>query len=217
MLAWRAMVLAGLSALWAAPLPAQETESPGRAELTRFTSGLDSLYATFTQTLVSAEGELMDSGSGEVWMQRPDRFRWSYAGEFPELIVADGARLWMYDEALEQVTVREQSALAEDSPLLLLTEPEGIDRQFTVTDLGDTGEFVLLELVVNNPQAEFERVLLGLRDGELRLMAMEDAFGMRTEMRFDQVQRNPPLDAELFRFTPPPGVDVLGAEDQVEP
>ena len=196
----------------------QEDMGPSaRAELTRFTAGLESLRAQFRQTLVSAEGELMESGQGEVWMQRPDRFRWQHEGEFPELIVADGQRLWMYDEALEQVTLREQSGQPEDSPLLLLTEPEGIDRQFIVTELGDTGEMLLLELAVRNPQAEFERVLLGFRDGELRMMAMEDAFGMRTEIRFEQVERNPQLDPGLFRFTPPPGVDVLGGDEPEEP
>jgi outer membrane lipoprotein carrier protein len=184
-----------------------------RKELDRFTSGLEGLHATFTQTLTSAEGELQDSGAGEVWMQRPDHFRWQYRGEFPELIVADGQRLWMYDETLEQVTVREQSEMAGDSPLMLLTHPESIDRQFNVTELGDNGEFVLLELAVKNPQAEFERVLLGLRDGQLRLMAMEDALGMRTEIRFDLVERNPRLLPELFRFIPPMGVDVIGSPE----
>ena len=196
----------------------QEDLGPSaRAELAKFTSGLESLHAQFRQTLTSAEGELMESGTGEVWMQRPDRFRWQHAGEFPELIVADGERLWMYDEALEQVTVREQSGQPEDSPLLLLTEPEGIDRQFIVTELGDIGEMLLLELKVRNAQAEFERVLLGLRDGQLRMMTMEDAFGMRTEIRFEQVERNPQLDPELFRFTPPTGVDVLGGDAEEAP
>jgi outer membrane lipoprotein carrier protein len=96
---------------------------------------------------------------------------------------------------------------------MLLTHPESIDRQFNVTELGDNGDFVLLELAVKNPQAEFERVLLGLRDGQLRLMAMEDAFGMRTEIRFDMVERNPDLLPELFRFIPPMGVDVIGAPE----
>ena len=40
---------------------------------------------------------------------------------------------------------------------------------------------------------------------------MEDAFGLRTEIRFEDVERNPALDGGLFRFEPPPGVDVIGA------
>jgi outer membrane lipoprotein carrier protein len=204
------LVALSLSPALAQEVVMEEEGEPAREELLRFTDGLERLYARFTQTLVSAEGELMDSGTGEVWMQRPDLFRWQYEGEFPETIVADGERLWMYDLALEQVTLREQSALAENSPLMLLTDAEGIDRQFTVTDLGDTGEVLLLELTVKNQQAEFERILLGLRDGALKVMSMEDAFGMRTEIRFDSLQRNPELDPALFHFTPPPGVDVIG-------
>ena len=38
-------------------------------------------------------------------------------------------------------------------------------------------------------------------------MILEDAFGLRTEIRFHDVQRNPPLDASLFSFEPPVGVE----------
>ena len=41
-------------------------------------------------------------------------------------------------------------------------------------------------------------------------MIMEDAFGLRTELRFDDVRRNPDLDEALFRFEPPEGTDVIG-------
>jgi outer membrane lipoprotein carrier protein len=41
-------------------------------------------------------------------------------------------------------------------------------------------------------------------------MIMEDAFGLRTELRFEEIQRNPVLDEGLFMFEPPAGVDLLG-------
>jgi len=53
-------------------------------------------------------------------------------------------------------------------------------------------------------------VLLGLAGEELRLMVMEDAFGLRTEVRFLDIRRNPELDPKLFTFEPPQGVDVVG-------
>jgi outer membrane lipoprotein-sorting protein len=40
---------------------------------------------------------------------------------------------------------------------------------------------------------------------------MEDAFGLRTEIRFESLERNPVLEPGLFEFTPPDGVDVIGA------
>jgi len=42
------------------------------------------------------------------------------------------------------------------------------------------------------------------------MMVMEDAFGLRTEVQFQQVRRNPELDSALFTFQPPESADVIG-------
>ena len=71
----------------------------------------------------------------------------------------------------------------------------------------------MMSLESRSAESEFERVLLGFEQGNLVLMGLEDAFGMRTELRFEAVQRNPDLDARLFRFEPPMGVDIVGEAD----
>ena len=68
----------------------------------------------------------------------------------------------------------------------------------------------LLQLVSVNAESEFDRVLLGFRDGQLALMQLEDAFGLRTNIAFSEILRNPDLADDLFQFIPPPGVDVVG-------
>ena len=194
----------------AAPPTAIAQAGPARAQLEQFAHELESLYAHFDQQVLKPDGLVEDKSSGEVWLLRPNRFRWQYGGEFPELVVADGQKVWLYDEMLEQVTIKEQSFMTSDSPLMLLTDVSRIEEQFEVRELGGDSGLQLLELRSRNPESEFERILLGLDKGELLLMAMEDAFGLRTEIRFREIQRNPTLDEKLFQFTPPEGVDVIG-------
>lgn len=182
-----------------------------REQLERFSDGLESLHAGFSQLVVSPDGQLQDESHGEVWLARPDRFRWEYGGDFPEVVVADGERIWIYDEMLEQVTVRSQAETGDGSPLSLLTEPGRLDDQFEVREAGSTGEAQLLELRSRSMEADFERILLGMAEDAPALMIMEDAFGLRTEIRFSEVQRNPALEDGLFEFTPPEGADVIGA------
>lgn len=192
-----------------------------RQELELFTSDLKTLQAVFEQKIISSDGFIEDESSGEIWLRKDavvsegeasmGQFRWSYEGEFPELIIADGIKVWMYDEALEQVTVRDQSSAAADNPLALLTDITRIDEQFEVRELGDVDGLQLLELRSRSEESEFERVLLGLAEGRLDMLAMEDAFGLRTEIRFYQLQRNPVLADELFEFTAPEGTDVIGS------
>jgi outer membrane lipoprotein carrier protein len=191
--------------------PAVTAQSgPARAQLERFTEGLESLHARFDQQIINPDGLVEEKSSGQLWITHPNRFRWEYGGDFPELLVADGEKVWLYDEMLEQVTIRQQSSLTADSPLTLLTDLSQLDVQFDVRELGGDSGLELLELRARNPDSQFERVLLGLVDDKVQLMAMEDAFGLRTEIRFKDIKRNPPLNEKLFHFTPPEGTDVIG-------
>ena len=199
------------AALLALSQTANSQGGQGRAQLDRFSSGLESLHAGFEQRVISSDGSIQDSSSGQVWLSQPRLFRWEYGGDFPELVVADGSRILIYDEMLEQVTVRDQSGMELDSPLMLLTNPGRLDEQFEVREVGEAEDGIqLLELRARTMETEFERILLGLREGQLLLMIIEDSFGLRTELRFGQIERNPELDMALFTFEPPESVDVIG-------
>ena len=40
-------------------------------------------------------------------------------------------------------------------------------------------------------------------------MLLRDTFGQTSNLMFTKVERNPKVEPELFRFTPPKGADVL--------
>jgi outer membrane lipoprotein carrier protein len=191
--------------LWSVSTLVMAQEGPAMQHLQAFAGDLNSFQARFIQVIHSSDGQLVEEGSGRVWLLQP-----GYEGEFPEVIVADGEKVWLYDESLEQATVREQSGAIADSPLSILTRPDQLTEQFNVTDLGQDQGLFLLELVSRDNETEFERVILGLEEQGIRVMAMEDAFGMRTEIRFEEVLRNPDLASDLFTFIPPEGTDILG-------
>jgi outer membrane lipoprotein carrier protein len=185
-------------------------DGPGRTQLENFSSGLETLHARFEQRVISSDGAVEDGSSGEVWLKRPGLFRWEYGGDYPERVIADGKNIWIHDEVLEQVTVKDQSDAAVNSPLTLLTDLTQLDAQFEVREVGGDDQLQLIELRSRTSESEFERILLGLSEDELRMMIMEDAFGLRTEIRFQQIERNPELDPRLFSFTPPESADVIG-------
>jgi len=199
--------LALLLAASSGDLPAQST---ARDQLVLFARGMNTLSASFEQRVIGTDGAVQDESAGKVWLLQPRYFRWEYGGDFPEIVVADGLQIWIYDEVLEQVTIKPQSDLAADSPLSLLTDIDKLDEQFEVREAGDMDGMMLLELRAVKEQSEFDRVLIGMKDDELRFMTMEDAFGLRTEIHFSDVKRNPELDPKLFAFSPPEGVDIIG-------
>jgi outer membrane lipoprotein carrier protein len=190
------------------------SSGPARSALERFANELDSFQAGFTQTVKSQDGRVQDETFGRVWLQSPDKLRWVYLGEFPETIVADGSNIWIHDEMLQQVTIKPQSDQAADSPLMILADVSQLDEQFQLTELGDFEDMLLLELKSLDSESEFERILLGFGPDSIRMMAMEDAFGQRTEIHFENILKNQTVDPQLFRFTPPEGADVVGVAAQ---
>lgn len=188
------------------------TASAGTARdrLDAFLHGLESLEGRFRQVLLDERGQAVDESSGRVYLQRPGRFRWDYTEPFPQLIVADGQRVWLFDQGLEQVTVRPQSQALGSTPAALLASTQPVDESFVVTEL-DTREdgSAWLALEPRDSAGSFESIRIGLGEQGLRAMELRDSFGQTTRIEFSDLGRNPRLDPALFQFTPPAGVDVI--------
>jgi outer membrane lipoprotein carrier protein len=182
----------------------------GQQRLEGFLDGMTTMEADFIQTLHDARGELVEQSAGQLWLARPGRFRLHYTNPYDQLYVADGERVWMYDRDLEQVTVRAQSEALSGAPALLMTASEPLEENFVIKELGKHEGFHWLELIPRDRDSNFDFVRLAIEEKTLRAMEMVDGFGQTTRLLFDRVERNPGLRADAFRFTPPPGVDVIG-------
>lgn len=188
-----------------------------RAELDVFVDGLDALSGEFEQRTLDADGYLLESSYGTFALESPDHFRWDYLDPFPQLILADGESVWVFDQELEQVSVRPQSGDGSDSPLALLANPELLDAQYEVAEHSDEEGLQWLVLTPRRQDSQFSEIAIGFRDRALERMDMDDSFGQRTEIYFSKLSRNPGLAPDTFRFTPPDGVDVLGDQPRPAP
>jgi outer membrane lipoprotein carrier protein len=178
-------------------------------QLRSFLTQTTSARGEFVQRVSSRTGSPQRVSSGSFVFQRPGKFRWSYDKPYEQLIVADGARLVLYDRDLNQVTVRKLGAALPSSPASILFGSNDFDREFEVSDAEPRDG---LEWVLAKPRAKdstFERIEIGFKDGLPRAMLLADNFGQVTHLTFGKVERNPKLDSGAFAFTPPKGADVL--------
>src|SRR5690606_23940389 len=164
------------------------------------------------QELWSADDELIETSSGSVALERPNRFRWEYESPYEQLIVADGERVWIYDVELEQVTVSPIDAGANASPALLLSGDEAVRDSFAVVATYTADGIDWVELEPELPGADFVSVTIGFDGGTPRLIELVDGLNQITRIELSEVELGAKLPAELFRFEPPSGVDVLGAD-----
>ena len=186
-------------------------QAGARQQFDQFSRNIESLQANFAQRVYDSKGELKDRSSGIVKLKAPRQFRWETVKPYPQLIVADGDNLWVFDPDLEQVTVRNQSAEENSSPLAVLIDPTELERQFKVKEGGRGQGLDWLELSPKKPEeAPFERARLGFGAAGLVRMDLYDGLGQRTVLGFSAWKRNPSFPADTFRFIVPEGVDQVG-------
>ena len=182
-----------------------------RSQMAAFTKGLQGLDGRFEQRVYDPNGRHSETSSGSVKMAAPRQFRWEYLKPAPQLIVADGDNIWIYDPDLEQVTVRNQSFEEQGSPLSVLIDPSELDRQYKVSEGGSANGLEWLVLLPKKgDEAPFQKARLGFGARGLVRMELDDALGQRTVIGFGPWQRNPRFAAGTFAFSPPPGTDVMG-------
>ena len=176
----------------------------------RYFQDLQSLRADFIQRVYDERARIVQSSSGQMLMRRPGQFRWDYRTPAEQIIVADGERLWAYDVDLAQVTVRKLDTALSATPLALLSGAAPIEDTFEVGNVQSRDGLDWYDLTPKQPQPEFRLLRVAFKNQTLVSLELEDGFGQRTRLDFQKLERNPTLDPALVKFTPPPGVDVVG-------
>lgn len=185
------------------------------AQFRAFLADTRNARGEFTQQAIRSSGRAAPRLSGRFAFERPGRFRWQVDRPYEQIIVADGQTLYLYDVDLQQVSLRPVGEALGSTPAALLFGQGDLARDFALAELGELGEsgdrkgLVWLEAQPRSREAGFERIQLAFRQGLPVEMQVRDALGQVTQFVFSGIERNRPLDPELFRFTPPPGVDVI--------
>lgn len=158
---------------------------------------------------------------GTVAFKKPGKMRWELTQGEPQLIVADGHTLWLYQPKEHQVLKAPfDSAFRSGTPISFLTGVGRIAQDFEVSldgesskEAGAQGAVVYLLLVPRRDAASVGRLRLTVaRDtGDIRGAEVSDPLGNVSRLQFDHVQRNVGVADDQFVFEVPPGVDVISA------
>jgi outer membrane lipoprotein carrier protein len=172
---------------------------------------LQTLQADFTETYRGMG--LSRSESGVLWLKRPGKMLWDYQQPRPKLFVTDGKSAWFY------VPGEQQARKAPVKKLRYLLGKTKLEKELAGLSLApDTtpqnpGDIVLRGI----PRGMGDRlssVLLEVTpEGEIVRMLVNEVDGASTEYHFANQRENQPVGDQRFHFSPPPGVEVVEAED----
>ena len=186
--------------------------SPAHADavdtLRDFVRDVKSGRAAFTQTVTSPDGARRKVSSGSFEFQRPNRFRFAYAKPFEQLIVADGQKVWIHDPDLNQVSSRRLAQAIGSTPAALLAG-SGLESDFTLVAEPSQGGLDWVRATPKARDGTLQAMRVGFRGRELAAVEILDSFGQRSLLQFSGFAANGSPSPEAFRFTPPPGADVV--------
>jgi len=181
---------------------------------------MQTLQAQFSETYSGAGMKRTESGTLEL--KKPGRMRWDYSEPRPKMFLTDGSTAWFYVPGERQAR-RAPVKQIEDlrSPLRYLLGKSKLEKEFiglTVVpeakplNAGD----VVLRGVPKGMQERVSQTLLEVTpDGLITRIVVEEMDGSVTEFRFLQQKENVQVSDQRFRFTPPPGVEVVQGTELV--
>jgi len=182
-------------------------------DLSSYLKQLNNLTARFVQHTHDGQGSLLQTQTGKIYLQHPNKFRWESEPPFEQLLLTNGSTLWQYDQDLEQVTVQTLDQRISATPALLLSGNfQDIEKEYDIyaEELQEEHHFVLIP---KRADSLFDRLRMEFdRDKMLRRMIIKDEVGQKTVISLSNFDTQGVLKPELFNFVAPEGVDVITSD-----
>lgn len=177
--------------------------------------GFSDLQGVFLQRATNKLSGMTQEASGRLFLKWPGRMRWEYEKPETRLFLIDGKTLWSYSPSERQAMAQDVSGALTTTPIGILFGMSSLRRDFQLRPVvhagtRDSPESVL-ELTPKGKDLAFKRVILGV-DREsflIRRLTVFDLYGNTTTVELSKQTVNNDLKDELFRFSPPPGTEVV--------
>ena len=150
--------------------------------------------------------------TGTFMMERPGKLYWQYQQPAGQTIVVDGKNLWVFDEDLEQVTVRPVADVQRDIPLNWLLFSEAIESKFEIIPAGHKNgrDWYNLE-----PKfaTYFQSLDVALANGQMVAVYVYESMDTVIKVEFNDIKENHTLPSYAFDVVVPQNMDLIGAPE----
>jgi outer membrane lipoprotein carrier protein len=174
---------------------------------------INSFSANFVQLTQDGLGNTLQEIKGFMQVAKPGKLRWKTEGIYEQLVVSNGQSLWIYDEDLEQVSIKDMDNRLSETPALLLSgNVSAMGDDFIITQAPSDQSILFILQPKDNGQL-FDSLELNFNKLDpqqpLTQMIIRDASGQVTDISFTNIVTNPILSDDIFSFDIPAGIDVI--------
>ena len=170
---------------------------------------MQTLISDFDQKTFNDSGQLQFQSQGQLKIAKPNQLLWKTTGDHAQEIISNGETLWIHDPDLEQVIIHHAKDKIQDSPVRLLSHStDELLAKFQVAYSKDQG----IERFLLTPQEAsdaFETIQMSFFDQTLVGLKFDDALGQTTEIQLKSPTINQTIQAAVFEFQIPEGIDII--------
>lgn len=174
-----------------------------------FLKNFSSLESSFIQQLINENGEVLEKSEGVLQLQQPGKFNWTYVSPYAQKIISNGEVLWVFDEDLEQLTIRNIGNAIDETPAGIILGNNDISEHFIQVSMGVIEGFDWIDLTPKNLETQYRSIRIGFNESQLGMMIIVDNLGQTTRIDFLDVKKNAELSPTSFEFEIPADVDVI--------
>lgn len=172
------------------------------------------LQVSFTETY-SGPNRPRRSESGTLYLRKPGRMRWDYTSPAGKLFISDGKWLYLYtpgNPQAEKMQLKESEDMR--APLAFLLGKLHFDKDFKNLQARPEADGTVVTAEPKSDNLPYTKVdFVVTPDFRLRRVQVTGFDKSILDYSFENEKRNPVLDAKLFKFQPPAGVELVEATE----
>jgi len=151
--------------------------------------------------------------TGTLTLRKQGKMRWDYTRPAGKLFISDGKTVYLYtaaDNRVEKVSLKDTEDMRVPLAFLLgRLEMKKEFRDFTVSE-GEGGNW--LKALPKTDRVPYKNIeMLIASDGSVRQLKITGRDESLLAYTFENEKVNPPIAESAFRFTIPPGAQVVDA------
>ena len=169
---------------------------------------IQTLQLTFTQKYTFQKRARTEKG--ELFLRKPGRMRWQYTAPPGKLFVSDGKFMYSYfpaENRVEKTPFKETDDMR--APLAFLLGRLNFQDDFREFRTQPDRDNVFITALPKSDKLLYSEVkFLVSPDFVIHWLSVTGQEGSTNEFVFENEKKNPPIADAMFRFTPPPGVEI---------
>jgi outer membrane lipoprotein carrier protein len=173
--------------------------------------GGKSFEASFNQISTLAALDMTETAIGKAVFSHPGKMRWEYLEPEKQEIISNGKFLWIYRPQQDQVLMGEaEEFLKTGAGGAFLSDIALIRENYIITVLENADDYTELELMPQGQDPNISKIIIRVskKSNDIIQVLIHNAQGDTNLFEFTDI-RFTPVDASLFEFSIPDGVNIV--------